>query len=135
MNSIIRIRCHVSDPAVDQKTIAYRRHMCWFGTLDGSIGFLLPIPEKTYRRLLMLQNLLITYLAHTASLNPRSYRCVKSPEVALVNPQKNILDGDLLYEYLNLSLAEKQDLAKRIGTTREQILDDLLEMHRMSTHY
>ena len=45
-------------------------------SLDGSIGFVLPITEKTYRRLLMLQNALNVHLPHIAGLNPKAYRLV-----------------------------------------------------------
>lgn len=44
-------------------------------TLDGGIGMLLPMQEKTYRRLLMLQNALNTMLPHHAGLNPKAFRC------------------------------------------------------------
>ena len=37
-----------------------KRHVLWFATLDGAFGHLLPCSEKTYRRLLMLQNVLGT---------------------------------------------------------------------------
>ena len=43
-------------------------------SLDGSLGYLLPVAEKVYRRLLMLQNALVTHLPHTAGLNPKTYR-------------------------------------------------------------
>lgn len=39
---------------------------------------LLPMQEKTYRRLLMLQNALNTMLPHHAGLNPKAYRFVNS---------------------------------------------------------
>lgn len=45
-------------------------------TLDGGVGLLLPMQEKTYRRLLMLQNALTTMLSHHAGLNPKAFRCV-----------------------------------------------------------
>lgn len=45
-------------------------------TLDGGIGMLLPMQEKTYRRLLMLQNALNTMLPHHAGLNPKVFRFV-----------------------------------------------------------
>lgn len=47
---------------------------CPTATLDGGIGLLLPMQEKTYRRLLMLQNALTTMLPHHAGLNPRAFR-------------------------------------------------------------
>ena len=43
-------------------------------TLDGSVGMLLPMVEKTYRRLLMLQNTLTNGISHIGGLNPKSYR-------------------------------------------------------------
>lgn len=39
---------------------------------------LLPMQEKTYRRLLMLQNALNTMLPHHAGLNPKAFRCVSA---------------------------------------------------------
>jgi plasmid maintenance system antidote protein VapI len=41
---------------------------------------------------------------------------------------KSILDGEILYQYLNLSKIEQADLAKVIGTSVERIIEDLLEI-------
>lgn len=128
-------RSHVSDPVIEKKVEAAYRHLVLFGTTNASLGCLLPLQEKTYRRLLMLQSIMISVLPHVAGLNPRAYRLAKQSNGGLLNPQKNILDGDLLCMYLNLSVTEKHDVAKRIGTTREQLLDDLLEMERSITHF
>ena len=49
----------------------------WFATLDGAFGHLLPCSEKTYRRLLMLQNVLVTSIPHIAGLNPKHFRTLK----------------------------------------------------------
>jgi cleavage and polyadenylation specificity factor subunit 1 len=43
-------------------------------TLDGGLGYVLPVPEKTYRRLLMLQNVLVNHVDHTGGLNPKAFR-------------------------------------------------------------
>jgi len=43
-------------------------------SLDGSLGYVLPLPEKTFRRLQMMQNILQKHIPHLASLNPRAYR-------------------------------------------------------------
>lgn len=42
------------------------------------MGLLLPMQEKTYRRLLMLQNALNTMLPHHAGLNPKAFRFVST---------------------------------------------------------
>ena len=47
---------------------------CVVGTLDGGLGLLLPMPEKTYRRLHMLQTKLVDCIPHIAGLNPKAFR-------------------------------------------------------------
>ncbi|VDO81450.1 unnamed protein product [Soboliphyme baturini] len=83
----------------------------------------------------MLQNLLVSMIPHAAGLNPRPFHTAKTSIPELSNPQKNILDGNLLYKYLDLNRVEKQELAKRIGSTREQLVEDILEIERQITHY
>ncbi|TNN31027.1 Cleavage and polyadenylation specificity factor subunit 1 [Liparis tanakae] len=91
---------------------------------------LLPMQEKTYRRLLMLQNALNSMLPHHAGLNPKAFRMLHSDRRTLQNAVRNILDGELLNKYLYLSTMERSELAKKIGTTQDIILDDLLEVDR-----
>lgn len=69
-------------------------------SLDGALGYLLPIPEKTYRRLLMLQNVLNSYCQHVGGLNPKAFRIMQTDVRTLSNPQKNIVDGDLINVFM-----------------------------------
>lgn len=48
----------------------------------------------------------------------RAYNCKQN---ILYMPQKNILDGNLVASFINLSLKEKNDFAKQIGTTVGQV--------------
>lgn len=48
-------------------------------------------------------------------------RIFKGQRRELGNPQKNILDGDLLFEYFNMSYTERHDIAKKIKTNNEQV--------------
>uniref|UniRef100_A0A4W3GPJ6 Cleavage and polyadenylation specificity factor subunit 1 n=1 Tax=Callorhinchus milii TaxID=7868 RepID=A0A4W3GPJ6_CALMI len=111
-----------------------RQALCC-ATLDGGLGFLLPMHEKTYRRLLMLQNALITMIPHHAGLNPKAYRMLHCDRRSLQNGVRNILDGELLNKYLYLSTMERSELAKKIGTTPDMILEDLLEIDRVTSHF
>lgn len=125
INSFFRISCKVPNYVKDKrlKQSVINKHITQFATLDGGLGYILPISEKTYRRLLMLQNVLTTSLPHTAGLNPKSFRAIKVRKHELLNPLKNILDGDLLFKYLSLSMNEKNELAKKIGTTPIQVCE------------
>lgn len=51
-----------------------RRFLSLLATLDGAIGCLLPVPEKMFRRLHMLQIKMVQGLPHTAGLNPKAFR-------------------------------------------------------------
>ncbi|XP_016321673.1 cleavage and polyadenylation specificity factor subunit 1-like [Sinocyclocheilus anshuiensis] len=154
VNAFWRMPCRGTlDPASKKALTWDNKHITWFATLDGGVGLLLPMQEKTYRRLLMLQNALTTMLPHHAGLNPKAFRpdgtflqfFVASVSICcrmlhcdrrtLQNAVKNILDGELLNKYLYLSTMERSELAKKIGTTADIILDDLLEIDRVTAHF
>lgn len=41
--------------------------------------------------------------------------------VELTNPLRNILDGDLLFEFLNLSYPDRNEISKKIKTNVDQV--------------
>uniref|UniRef100_A0A667XJB7 Cleavage and polyadenylation specificity factor subunit 1 n=1 Tax=Myripristis murdjan TaxID=586833 RepID=A0A667XJB7_9TELE len=136
INTFWRMPCRGALDTGSKKALTWdNKHITWFATLDGGIGLLLPMQEKTYRRLLMLQNALNTMLPHHAGLNPKAFRMLHSDRRTLQNAVRNILDGDLLNKYLYLSTMERSELAKKIGTTQDIILDDLLEIDRVTAHF
>ncbi|XP_014670530.1 PREDICTED: cleavage and polyadenylation specificity factor subunit 1-like isoform X2 [Priapulus caudatus] len=134
--SMFRVRCKIQDPSTDKKASSSveKKQVTFFATLDGSLSYLLPMTEKTYRRLLMLQNALVIHIPHNAGLNPRAYRMVKSGHRMLANQNRNILDGDLLWKFLHLSMGERTELCKKIGTTSDQIIEDLQDADRQTAH-
>jgi cleavage and polyadenylation specificity factor subunit 1 len=112
-----------------------KRQLCLFGTLDGALGFVSPIPEQQYKRLSQLYNKMTTMMVHTAGLNPKGYRlqggcnsAATSGSPYFPNPTKTILDCQLIFRFLNLSLIDQNDLAKSIGTTSDRIYLDLIEL-------
>nr|KAF6395737.1 cleavage and polyadenylation specific factor 1 [Molossus molossus] len=136
VNTFWRTPCRGAAEGPSKKSVVWEnKHITWFATLDGGIGLLLPMQEKTYRRLLMLQNALTTMLPHHAGLNPRAFRMLHVDRRTLQNAVRNILDGELLNRYLYLSTMERSELAKKIGTTPDIILDDLLETDRVTAHF
>ncbi|KAJ2937814.1 hypothetical protein O0L34_g18596 [Tuta absoluta] len=112
------------------------RHVTMFTTLDGGLGYVLPISEKMYRRLLMLQNVMNNYCCHLAGLNPRAHRTYKSARrSAGAGPMRGVLDGDLVCTYTNMPAPDKLDIARKIGTKVEEILADLYEIDRLTAHF
>ncbi|XP_064124324.1 cleavage and polyadenylation specificity factor subunit 1 isoform X1 [Loxodonta africana] len=136
VNTFWRTPCRGAAEGPSKKSVVWEnKHITWFATLDGGVGLLLPMQEKTYRRLLMLQNALTTMLPHHAGLNPRAFRMLHVDRRVLQNAVRNVLDGELLNRYLYLSTMERGELAKKIGTTPDIILDDLLETDRVTAHF
>uniref|UniRef100_G3P1X3 Cleavage and polyadenylation specificity factor subunit 1 n=1 Tax=Gasterosteus aculeatus TaxID=69293 RepID=G3P1X3_GASAC len=136
VNTFWRMPCRGALDSGSKKALTWdNKHITWFATLDGGVGLLLPMQEKTYRRLLMLQNALNSLLPHHAGLNPKAFRMLHSDRRTLQNAVRNILDGELLNKYLYLSTMERSELAKKIGTTQDIILDDLLEVDRVTAHF
>ena len=121
--SFFRIRCLCLADARRQEL----KQMTVYATLDGSMGYVLPVSEKVYRRLLMLQNVLNSHIQHLAGLNPKAYRmCKLSRKTLQPTTSKAMLDGDLLTKFNNLSFSEKNEVAKKIGSTATQVSLSLL---------
>ena len=134
INSFVNIKCkslffHTQQndqrklKELDNKMVSY------FGTLDGALGYVLPVQEKLYRRLRMLQNTMYSVLVQSAGLNPKAYRYPLEGWRLLANSSKGIVDGDLIFQFPSLSLPEKLEIADRIGIDMHYILDDLAEVH------
>ncbi|XP_073536236.1 cleavage and polyadenylation specificity factor subunit 1 isoform X4 [Phyllobates terribilis] len=136
VNAFWRTPCRGATEVSSRKTALWdNKQITWFATLDGGLGMLLPMQEKTYRRLLMLQNALITHIPHHAGLNPRAFRMLHAGRRALQNTVRNVLDGELLNRYLYMSTNDRNDMAKKIGTSTDIILEDLLEIERVTAHF
>uniref|UniRef100_A0A8C1EBT3 Cleavage and polyadenylation specificity factor subunit 1 n=1 Tax=Cyprinus carpio carpio TaxID=630221 RepID=A0A8C1EBT3_CYPCA len=134
VNAFWRMPCRGTlDPASKKALTWDNKNITWFATLEGGVGLLLPMQEKTYRRLLMLQNALTTMLPHHAGLNPKAFRMLHCDRRTLQNAVRNILDGELLNKYLYLSTMERSELAKKIGTTPDIKLMCLLKIIRIKT--
>ncbi len=140
--SLTRLRC----PPVQSRPGVFpqqsRRHYTYYTTLDGSLGCVVPVPEMSFRRLNMLQAKLTTGLQHAAGLNPRAYRAPrpKGAKVAgyargITATKRIVLDGKLLLQYVGLGVVEQREFARSIGTTPEQILDDLLSIQNHTQHF
>lgn len=115
---------------------SHKRHVSMFTTLDGAIGYVLPVTEKMYRRLLMLQNVMNNYYCHIAGLNPRAFRTYKaSRRAAGGGAARGVLDGDLVALYAAMPRADQHDIAKKIGTKVEEIMSDLYEIDRLTAHF
>lgn len=123
ISTVIRSKLRSTTPKVKSNRFA-----CLVFTTDGSIGFVPPINESTCRRLQALQKQLTLMVPQVAGLNPRAFRRMKL-RVRRKIPPDNLLDGDLLWSFDQLSRTFQNMVARKIGSTRQQILANLWELN------
>ncbi|XP_066151445.1 cleavage and polyadenylation specificity factor subunit 1-like [Euwallacea fornicatus] len=136
VTTFFRIKCKLGELGEDKKNMsgADRRHITMFATLDGGLGYIMPVLEKTYRRLLMLQNVMVTHGAHIGGLNPKGFRTFKSYR-KMSNPARSIIDGELVWNFMQLSITEKIEVSKKIGTKLDELQDDLSDIQKLTNHF
>ncbi|CAM9856495.1 unnamed protein product, partial [Phaeothamnion confervicola] len=108
-----------------------RRSALLLGTLDGSLGMLLPVDERVFRRLYALQGIMSNALEHTAAANPRGARLFAEPgfrAAARRTGMKGMLDGTVLWRFPGLDARVQTELTRAIGTTVDTVLANLLEI-------
>ena len=86
----------------------------------------MPVDEKLYRRLALLQQLLSTAVQTCCNLSPQEFRLFRSRRVR-TERKKGLLDGALLWQFINLDAALQDDLAAAMGVTTDLLLDSLHE--------
>ncbi|CAD7702900.1 unnamed protein product [Ostreobium quekettii] len=111
------------------------RQAALYGTLDGGFGYMAPIwDDEMFDRLVRLQKQMVLQAPHHAGLNPAAfrmrYRCVPKSlgggsQHMRPPPRDRILDGDLLWEYWYMDRLKQQNLAVSIGSSRQQVVEDL----------
>uniref|UniRef100_A0A1I7WNC7 CPSF_A domain-containing protein n=1 Tax=Heterorhabditis bacteriophora TaxID=37862 RepID=A0A1I7WNC7_HETBA len=158
VNAWLRVKGHTSLCGLssrDAKLASQQQSSLW-ASLDGSFGFVRPINEKSFRRLHFLQQFMATAVQQAAGLNPKGSRSAKPPRPTVnAANHKNMVDGDVVEQFMHLSTAEKQDLARRLGASRYylifsnfqflnnianyyyryHIMDDLVQIRRLATYY
>uniref|UniRef100_I0FR72 Cleavage and polyadenylation specificity factor subunit 1 n=1 Tax=Macaca mulatta TaxID=9544 RepID=I0FR72_MACMU len=122
VNTFWRTPCRGATEGLSKKSVVWEnKHITWFGE-D------LPAAADAAER-----------ADHHASA-PRRPQPPCLPDAARGPPHPpeccaQRADGELLNRYLYLSTMERSELAKKIGTTPDIILDDLLETDRVTAHF
>lgn len=105
-----------------------------FGTADGSVGVLLPLDERIYRRLAVLQQLMYTTQPMCCCLNPNEYRALKVSKHRN-EKKRGVLDGNLLWSFINFEESLQDELASALGTTADAIIENLEELDMLSLFF
>ncbi|GMT23540.1 hypothetical protein PFISCL1PPCAC_14837 [Pristionchus fissidentatus] len=139
VNAMMRIKGHTSSlpisPLIDKKE-AENQHTTLWASLDGSMGYVRSLGEKQFRRLHCLQQSMATVVPQACGLNPRGARSIRPPRPSVVGEStRNVVDVDIVGQFMHLSVGDKQELARKLGGNRYQMMDDLIMLQRLSTHF
>lgn len=141
-------------------TVPVERKTCTvISTIDGGLAMLVPIEEKMFKRLLLLEQIMNMLLPTTLALNPRDYRLLYPSNIGLdhhrfASPglktviangdsslantstlhyhlRKTILDGCSLFRYFELDYAVQEEIAQMIGSHAILLRENLREIEHV----
>eukprot|EP01133_Synstelium_polycarpum_P008360 gene8360-9819_t len=118
-NKFIRIPMKNEDGTTKKE-----RHLLVFGTLDGGVHALVPLDTQTFQHLQHLQSRMFL-LTQTAGLNPRAFRQKTAHQYMTRGQAHNIIDGDLVSQFISLSKEDARQVAQSLSTTPTQIINQL----------
>lgn len=104
------------------------------GTSEGGLGILLPVEERIHRRLALLQSIMTTTVPTACALNPIEYRCIKTSRPQ-VERKRGVLDGNVLWNFVNLPEELQDELAAAMGTSADAILENLQELDTLTSFF
>ncbi|KAE8320845.1 CPSF A subunit region-domain-containing protein [Aspergillus sergii] len=110
----------ISDVDAMDVDIKIPRHQMLITSQNGSVGLVTCVSEESYRRLSALQSQLTNTIEHPCGLNPRAFRAVESDGTA----GRGMLDGKLLFQWLDMSKQRKVEIASRVGANEWEIKAD-----------
>lgn len=85
-------------------------------------------------RLISVLTTLSSFLS-SLGLNPKACHTSQSRQKLNINPARSILDGELIWSFLHLPLPEKAEIAKKIGAKVDDIIEELMDLDRMTAHF
>jgi len=138
VTNFIRAACHVGDSMVTQSRQAQLPQMCLYTTKEGAWGYVRPVPEKSYRKLFMLQHFIENQLQQLGGLNSKGARIVRPNTTGTevnYSSAKQLVDADLMMQFLQLDSHDMEEISRRLGSSKYQMLDDLIELIRTSKHF
>eukprot|EP00741_Cyanophora_paradoxa_P007659 tig00001164_g7408.t1 len=133
INKFVRLK--MGSPGAGKSAAAQKatRHALFFGTLDGGLGFVAPIPEASFRRLHALSARLVTAVPHYAGLNPSAFRAFRGEVARSDCAAQNVVDGELVAAYAFLDGKEQKALAASIASSPATLIADLAELQAACT--
>lgn len=106
------------------------------GTMDGGLGMVFCLEERMYKRLIMLQQIMVMTVPTPFALNPRDYRQYNDAHLHVRVARKGaFIDGSVLYLFLSLPPKMQDQLAATVGATSYLIKENLHELDYLNRFF
>ncbi|KAE8706609.1 DNA damage-binding protein 1 [Hibiscus syriacus] len=100
-----------------------------FGTVNGVIGVIASLPHEQYVFLEKLQSNLRKVIKGVGGLSHEQWRSFNNEK--RTSEAKNLLDGDLIESFLDLSRGKMEEVSKAVGVSVEGISKKVEELTRL----
>ncbi len=131
--SALHFSSFVSDEQRLEKKLSTKYSTC-VTTIEGELGILIPVDDRTYRRLLLLQQIMASVIKTAGALNPREFRHIRTVKYRLER-KRGFLDGTLLWAFVDLDVKTQDELCAAMGTTCDAVLDTFRELDLLSSFF
>lgn len=110
---------------------------------SGALVWVQPVSAEHHKALDALAKTMVTNVEHVAGLNPTAFRSLRveghvdaGDRVYGAPPQRDVLDGELLWGFVGQSRAAQEQLARSAGAgTVEDIVSMLRDAHSAAAFY
>ena len=125
VTKLLRQRIRTAAPGANGKPATVFGSL--FASREGALGIVSPVDESAYRRLHALEREMLLRIPHPCGLNPLACHHPYKMDGYIAHPPtaNKILDGDLLWRYLQLAKSEQAQIASAISTRPDTVIKNL----------
>ena len=101
-----------NNQAIKNDTLDDNVKITYFGTMEGSIGYIIPLNKETYEFLYILQEVLIKKINNNGGFNYKRWRSFKDGYIS--NEPKGYIEGEIISKFLSYDDDYKKIIVKEM---------------------
>ena len=114
------------DKAIKNDTSNDSIKITFFGTMEGSIGYIVPLNKETYEFLYILQEVLIKKLNNNGGFNYKKWRSFKDGYIS--NEPKGYIEGEIISKFLNYDDNNKKIIVKEMNYPWKKSINEIVNI-------
>ena len=98
----------------------------YFGTKEGSVGYIIPLNKEIYELLYILQEVLIKKLNNNGGFNYKRWRSFKDGYIS--NESKGYIEGEIISKFLSIDDAHKNIIVKEMNYPWKKSISEIVHI-------